>query len=749
MRRFTTILFLILFILTTCPTLADNFSAENEIESELDTLQNFRLDDVVISGTRWQQSSGNIASKIIQITPSTVGFHAPQTTADLLSLSGKVYMQKSQQGGGSPMIRGFATNRLLYTVDGVRMNTAIFRSGNIQNVISIDPYAIENTEVLFGPNSVIYGSDAIGGVMSFQTLLTKFSKTNSPLITGSVCGKYASANSEKTGHFDINIGWKKWALLTSISYFNFGDLMQGSKGPEDYIKTFADVKRIDGKDVATTNTNPKLQSPSGYSQLNLMQKVSFKPSAEWVANAAFHYSKTSPYSRYDRHLRTRNNLPRYAEWNYGNQIWGMYAFDVNHTATNALYDQAILRLAYQNFQESRIDRNFNSDKRTTQTEKVDAYSANLDFEKKIGQKNDIFYGLEWVYNHVNSFGNTKNITTDELKNSAARYPISNWHSVAAYISSHHSFSEKLKAQAGLRYNIFSLNGNFDEFTQKEYTLPFDNIHFQSGALTGNLGLIFRPDYTWAISTNLSTGFRSPNVDDMGKIFDSAPGIVVVPNANLKAEYATNMDLSVVKVLGDVVKLDLTGYYTFLNNALVRRPMQFNGQDSIIYKGEMSAVEAVQNAATARVYGLQAGVEVKIPGGFSASTDLNFQKGIEELDNGQTSPSRHAAPFFGVSRINYQQGKLKMQLNAQYQAEKLHKYMPHEEKSKTEIYAKDADGNTYAPAWWTLNYHAQYQISKNLSITAGIENILDKRYRPYSSGISGAGRNFLISVKTRF
>ncbi|HHT22142.1 MAG TPA: TonB-dependent receptor [Bacteroidales bacterium] len=743
MKRTLTILFLLLFIFTNV------FSAENEIELELDTLKNFHLDEVVISGTRWQQSSSNIASKIIQISPATVGFHAPQTTADLLTLSGKVYMQKSQQGGGSPMIRGFATNRLLYTVDDVRMNTAIFRSGNIQNVISIDPYAIENTEVLFGPNSVIYGSDAIGGVMSFQTLQTKFSNTNSPLITGSVSGKYATANSEKTAHFDINIGWKKWALLTSISSFNFDDLLQGSRGPKDYIKPFAAVERIDGKDVAIANTNPKLQSPSGYSQFNLMQKVSFKPSAVWTANASVHYSETSPYSRYDRHLRTRNNLPRYSEWNYGNQIWGMYAFDVSHSQANMLYDQAALKLAVQNFEESRIDRNFNSDIRTRQTEKVDAYSANLDFEKKIGGKDEIFYGLEWVYNHVNSFGSKTNISTKETGNSAARYPISNWHSVAAFVSNHHSFNKKLKAQAGLRYNAFSLHGTFDKFTQKEYTLPFDNIHFQSGALTGNLGLIFRPDYTWAISTNLSTGFRSPNVDDMGKIFDSAPGIVVVPNANLKAEYATNIDLSVVKILGDIVKLDLTGYYTFLNNALVRRPMQFNGQDSILYKGEMSAVEAVQNAATARVYGLQAGLEVKIAGGFSASTDLNFQKGIEELDNGEKSPSRHAAPFFGVSRINYQHGKLKMQLNAQYQAEKSHEEMPHEEKSKTEIYAKDENGNTFAPAWWTLNYHAQYQICKNLSITAGIENILDKRYRPYSSGISAPGRNFLISIKATF
>jgi len=112
---------------------------------------NLNLEEVVVSGTRWRQTTNEIPSKIFLISPTEVAFQNPQTAADLLNITGKVYVQKSQQGGGSPMIRGFATNRLLYTVDGVRMNTAIFRAGNIQNVISIDPFATENAEVLFGP----------------------------------------------------------------------------------------------------------------------------------------------------------------------------------------------------------------------------------------------------------------------------------------------------------------------------------------------------------------------------------------------------------------------------------------------------------------------------------------------------------------------------------------------------------------------------------------------------------------------
>ena len=129
-----------------------------------------RTGEIVISATKWKQKTSDLASKITSISPQEVALMNVQTTADLLTVSGKVFVQKSQQGGGSPMIRGFATNRLLYTIDGVRMNTAIFRAGNIQNVISLDPFALAETEIIFGPSSVIYGSDAIGAVMSFKTL---------------------------------------------------------------------------------------------------------------------------------------------------------------------------------------------------------------------------------------------------------------------------------------------------------------------------------------------------------------------------------------------------------------------------------------------------------------------------------------------------------------------------------------------------------------------------------------------------
>ena len=706
-----------------------------------------QFDEVVVSATRWSQTSRNIPSKISIISPKDVALYNPQTAADLLGSSGEVFIQKSQQGGGSPMIRGFSTNRLLYTIDGVRMNSAIFRSGNIQNVISLDPFAIENTEVFFGPGSVIYGSDAIGGVMSFQTLTPQLSLTDKPLVTGKAVSRYSSANNEATNHFDVNVGWKKWASVTSLSHSKFGDLRMGKHGPDDYLKTFY-VQRLDLEDRVFENPDPRVQNPSGYSQTNLMQKIRYSPNDKWDFQYGFHYSETSEYSRYDRLIETQDDgLPAVAVWNYGPQIWMMNNLMVTHSQSNKVYDRMTIRLAQQYFEESRIDRRFNHHRLRTQLEEVTAYSVNMDFEKSV-KKHRFYYGAEYVLNDVTSTGSAVDIRDGSPMLVPDRYPASQWSSYAGYLNYQFVASDKFLIQAGARFSAFNLQS---DFTRHLDFFPFDftSSSVKNAATTGSIGLVYTPAATWKISLNGSTGFRAPNVDDIGKIFDFASGEVIVPNTSLNAEYAYNGELNISKILGNVVKLDATGFYTYLDNAMVRRAFQVGGQDSIMFDGEMSKVYAIQNAAYGTVYGFNAGIEIKLPSGFSLSSRYNYQLGKEEMDNGDVSPSRHAAPAFGITRLSYQKDKLFMQFYAMYSAEVSYDDLNPEEQGKSVLYAKDANGNPYSPSWHTLNFKAMYQFHQNVAVSAGIENIADQRYRPYSSGLVAPSRNIMLSIRSNF
>ncbi|OYX18286.1 MAG: TonB-dependent receptor, partial [Algoriphagus sp. 32-45-6] len=235
----------------------------------------------------------------------------------------------------------------------------------------------------------------------------------------------------------------------------------------------------------------------------------------------------------------------------------------------------------------------------------------------------------------------------------------------------------------------------------------------------------------------------------GKIFDSEPGAVLVPNPDLRPEYAYNAEVNFNKTFGSKLKTDFTAFYTLLDQAMVRRPFQLNGQQEIVYDGELSNVLAIQNAAFAQIHGIQAGLEYQIAHHWSITSRYNLQKGVEELDDESRSPSRHAAPAFGLTRITFQKLKFRADLSSSYSAKRDFEEMPQEEKDKTFIYARDENGNSYSPSWMVFNFQFSYQFLEKITVSGGVENISDRQYRPYSSGIVAPGRNFTLTLKADF
>ena len=235
------------------------------------------FDEVVISANKIEESKKMVSQQIQSLSIKQIESSQSQSTADLLSNSGNVFVQKSQSGGGSPVIRGFEANRIVLVIDGVRMNNIIYRGGHLQNIITLDNNILDRVEVLFGPSSTIYGSDALGGVIYLRTkrpLLALVEKK--PNIKINAFARYGSVNNENTGHLDFNIGGKKFASLTSITYSKFDHLKGGSNQNPFYDERYGErpyyVDRISGKDSLVKNGNPYLQTQSGYSKYDILQK---------------------------------------------------------------------------------------------------------------------------------------------------------------------------------------------------------------------------------------------------------------------------------------------------------------------------------------------------------------------------------------------------------------------------------------------------------------------------------------------
>lgn len=706
--------------------------------------QSVVMDDIYVSASKRAEDRTKIPQPIMQIGEEQVAFNNPQTSADILKHSGQVFVQKSQMGGGSPMLRGFAANSVLLAVDGIRMNNAIFRSGNLQNVISIDPNTIENTEVLFGAGSVIYGSDALGGVMNFQTLAPDLSFEDSTIVDVNAMTRYSSANNERTVHADASVGFERWGSTTSITYSNFDDLHSGS----DFYDEFPDfgkrkeyVIRRNGSDVVVPNEDVTLQRFSGYQQLNLMQKIRFKPHTDWDLSYGFHYATTSDIPRYDRLIQRENGDAGplvNAEWYYGPQIWMMNTLKADYFNTTAWFDNLTTTFSHQWFQESRNDRDFQDEWLRNREENVNVYIAQLDFDKHFNDDKELYYGIEGIYNYVGSDAKSINIETQNIRTVATRYPDqgSDYTQLAAYAKYEQDITTDLTAILGARYSHVLLDARFSDAF---YDFDFQEIALNSGALSGNVGFTYRPAEKLQLNLNASTGFRAPNIDDVAKVFDSEPGTVIVPNADLGSEYTYNLDFAVIKKISDIARLEVNTFYTWLRDAMVRRDFGTSfGQDSIMYDGTMSNVEAVVNAGKAYIYGVSGNISVDMGQSLSFDSQLTYTEGEDKSNN---EPLRHVAPLFGMASVKYQNNGISLEAYTEFNAKKPISDFSPSERNKTHLYTPEG-----TPAWATVNLRTSYELTSKINVNVSVENIFDKHYRPYSSGISAPGRNIIVALR---
>lgn len=681
---------------------------------------------------------------IDKIDPKLVKFNNPQTAAEMLELSGNVYIQKSQMGGGSPIIRGFEANRVLLVVDGVRMNNAIYRSGHLQNAITLDNSIIENTEIIYGSNSVMYGSDAIGGVVHYQTKTPQFSTETDTAGNHSVSSyaRYSTANKERTFHFDFNLGYKKIAAVTSVTFSNFDDLTMGKVIDPDYpefgiVKYYAD--RVENRDTMVRKQDFEKQIGTGYRQTDVLEKIAFKVSDKVKLTLNAQYSTSSDIPRYDQLSRFDDvGVLSWAEWNYGPQNRILASINAEILSDNSFFDKVTILPHFQKIDEDRITRRFGDDIRVVREEDVSVGGLNIDFIKNKNSK-EFYYGIEVIHNIVESSAYAENILTNEKTDASTRYPDngSTLSTAGAYFSFKNNFTEKATYSLGARYSYNSLTASFKDTIF--VNLPFSDISNNNGAATGNIGIAYHPNDKFKIQTSFSTGYRTPNVDDVGKVF-AKDDYVMVPNNQIKPEFSYNGEVGLTKAFGDNKELivNIVGYYTLLKNAIVRDFYSLNGQDSLDYDGETLKIQTNVNANEAVVYGTSFSVLAKLNKEFSIKSSFSYTVG-ENTTLGV--PLAHIPPFYGRTDLIVNSDPLTIAVYAKYQGWKwIEQYSPFGEDNEDQATVKGT------PAWQTFNIRVAMKLSKSFTLQAALENMLDIHYRPFASGVSAPGRNLVFTFR---
>lgn len=710
---------------------------------DVQVLASDTLDEVIVYANKFAEHSKRVAQtvRVIRDRP-TLNFQP--NTGDVLINTGSLFVQKSQQGGGSPVIRGFEASRIVLMVDGVRMNNAIFRAGHLQNVITVDNSILDRIEILYGPSSTLYGSDALGGVINLYTRDPKLSTKGKTMITGNALVRYGSAIDEMKGHVDLNIGGKRWASFTSFSYGSFGDMRQGrqrqDKFPAFGLKPFI-VKRIGNTDSVFANPDPNKQSPSGYDQWDIVQKILFqqKPNVQHVLNLQF--SNSSDIPRYDRLTEISGANPVFAEWYYGPQVRNVAAYEFNASQLGGFFREIRTNVSYQDVEESRINRRFRNNNKNFNWERVNVFGFNIDAKHYAG-KHEVHLGAESYTNYVRSTALRRNIVSGAVSKIQTRYSDGPTRMASNAVYAQHTWKidDRWTLNDGLRLNHVVLDAVFVDTSILH--LPFTHARQNNLAVTGNVGLIYASPSRFKLALLVSSGFRSPNVDDLTKVFDTRPGAVVVPNPSLKPEYTYNAEVS----LGRQHKTFSFGasvFYTAFRNVLVVDRFLFNGSDSMNFEGVNSAVFATQNKARAYIYGFSANAAVQVIDHTMIDGVVTYTYGRYKHDN-TTEPLDHVPPVYGRLAVKHSRTKWQAETYLLFNGwKRIKEYSPSGE-----------DNQQYAtpegmPAWFTWNAKLVFGIGKHVQAQLMVENILDRNYRYFASGISAAGRNLGVSLRTSF
>lgn len=707
-----------------------------------DTIKTQNIEEIKINSNKISIDKNQTPAQVEVISKEKIEFQNFQTTADMLANSGSLFVQKSQQGAGSPVIRGFEASRVLLLVDGVRMNNLIFRAGHLQNIITVDENFLETAVVQYGPTSSLYGSDALGGSVNMITKRAKFGNG----FTGNVNSRYSSVNEEKSGYFDLNYGTANFASLTAFSYNDFGDLKMGrtkNHNGDFFGERPFYVETVNGVDVLTANDNKYIQKTSGYKQYNFMQKLAYKTKNGFTHSANFQYSTSTDINRYDRLTDKSSSGLRSAEWYYGPQkrLLGVYSLEKENVFTNTDFK---LDAGYQNVEESRINRNFGSANRNNRIEKVAVYSVAANFETKL-KKGNLYFGLENYYDDLKSTAFRNNINTGIVTPLDTRYPNgkNNMMRNDVYISYSSKRYVATNFSMGARVGYASLNSTIADNTI--FSLPFSEIKQQNLTYSGNIGLVHNASENFIVKTNLSTGFRVPNIDDLAKIFESGAGTLIVPNKDLKPEQTITGDLGfVLKSKTNKHQFDATYFYTQLYDAIVTDDFTFNGSSTFDFGGgDVRNVIANQNLGKAFVTGVNGNIKTTLAKHLQFNGSYNVTLGRVTTE-GNKRPLDHIPPYFGKIGFNYTPKW------ATFEA-----YMLFNGKKHLKDYSTSGEDNlVYAPvggtpAWETYNFKAGTKPMYGFTLFAGMENILDTQYRNFASGINAGGRNIYGGAKYSF
>ncbi|MGL6267220.1 MAG: TonB-dependent receptor plug domain-containing protein, partial [Chitinophagaceae bacterium] len=549
--KFYCIVLVFLFILHSFCIAQSDTSIQKQ---KADDSSGFTLNPIVVISSRNLHKLSTSPFPVSYIPQSQIKEMQSRSSPEMLTGTPGIWMQKTNHGGGSPFIRGLTGNQVLTLVDGIRLNNATYRYGPNQYLSTIDPWSLFSAETLRSTGSVLYGSDAMGGVVYLQTEKPEYSE-NKRRIHGSFFTRVMSRNMEKTVGAKLIYSGRNFAGLVSGNISQFGHIVAGNgkvQNPTDY-----------GQQAWNSNWRVKIAKNQELTLAYQYLKQDEVDLYDQVTQRGYAMSKTDPLKRQLAYLRWTADFSK------------------------ALFSKLIVTAFQQQFDEGRIRQKTNSPVVTTEFDKTVTRGFTAEVVSEISQRHEAGTGIDFYADQVSSHAFDKNIQSMEVKPKRGLYPDNaRMTSIAVY----HRQSWTLKRwqlEGGIRANMFWL---------KMEEQQFGSVILSPSALVGNFSAICHIENNWKLSASVSTAFRAPNINDLGSFGKFDFGIEV-PASTLEPEKAFNKEISLKKI-NQRLLFSVSAFHNRLTNLIDRVPSVYNGDS--IYNGER--VYTKENIGEAVIYG---------------------------------------------------------------------------------------------------------------------------------------------------
>ncbi|QEY27202.1 TonB-dependent hemoglobin/transferrin/lactoferrin family receptor [Neisseria zalophi] len=705
---------------------------------------NTELDTVVVTASRYEQTLDKAAPNVAVISRRTMDSAATHNLDDIMLYEPGVSVttDNTRRGNGSINIRGIDGNRILMMVDGVRIPES-YAGGGPNNTVSgrdlVETDTLKQVDIVKGPYSALYGSDALGGVVNMSTYSpSDFVDADKPVYFGVKQSYHSSDRSHGTtatiaGHTDMAEGLLMYTNRNGHEYKNRGsiDTLGGSRtknNPQDTHSNNILAKGSIGNEQHRIELLwERFSRKNDTNVLNAMGSVARGPRV----------TNTSEYFARDRARRQRSEIGyRYT----GQGTLQEAAVQLYHQKLNAEDDAVIGETTSMgNNIISRSTRysdyGFNQTTKGVNTRTIWGLTTG-------GIEHRIVAGAEYKQSDtarprdsltINSDGTTSKIYAGSLYPNKT-FPDSRRKTFSIYAQDSLIFNNGITLTPALRYEKETLNPQIDQayLNAKPQELP---QKFSDHAFTPSLRLSVPFNQNWTGFASYSRGFRTPPFDSATMSFsNNAYGYRIIPNHNLKSERSDSIELG-MKYIHQRGNAQITAFHNryrdFINNRLLRvdnsgpRPIQIFQYD---------------NLDKVKTHGIEASGQLRLTENWRLNGGIAWMRGKD--GNGGNLDT--AYPLNGVVGLDYVQSKWGI-------SSKLRWAKAQKRVSSDNVFQTPGYGVWDASAW--------YKPNKNIELGLNIYNIGNKKYWQHADMAGRArqgadiytqpGRNVAASLRVAF